>query len=196
MVKSETSSSKMHLEVNNDVEFDIRNESTATTATSKRNTKSKKATSTGEKMKVSGFKSTKAFMPSISVNGKRLPAKSNSRKVSVSAHTKKKAMKMQSSRNRNTATKRRSISKKSMKKSRSSMKSMSVSAVGRDSRVSLAVKRSSSAKKRSSSIPKKSMKRSRMTIFRNVRGRFAKKTFKGSMIICRDSRGRFAEKKC
>ena len=57
----------MHLEVNNDVEFDIRNKSTA-----KRNRKSKKATLTGRKMKVSGFKS-KALMPSIIVNRKRLP---------------------------------------------------------------------------------------------------------------------------
>ena len=74
MVKSKTS--KMHLEVNNDVEFDISNVST-----SKRNRKSSKTKSTrGRKMKVSGFKS-KALMPSITFNGKRIPLKSTSRKM-------------------------------------------------------------------------------------------------------------------
>ena len=182
MIKSKTS--KIYLEVNNGIEPDGRNEST-----SKRNKKSKNATSTGRTMKVSGFKS-KALMPSIIVNGKPLPVKSNSQKVSSSARTKKKAMATQSSRNRDATAKRRSrsISKKSMKRSKS------VSAVGklaRDSRERLA----STAKKRSSYIPKKSMKRSRMTIFRDVSGRFAKKTFRGSMFIFRDALGRFAEKK-
>ena len=73
MVKSKTS--KMHLEVNNDVEFDIRSEST-----SKRNRKSKKAKST-----------RRGKMPSIIVNRKRIPLKS--RNMSASAGPKKKALK-------------------------------------------------------------------------------------------------------
>merc|ERR1719445_2332206 len=92
MVKSKTS--KMLLEVNNDVEFDIGNEST-----SKRNKRSKKVKSTGRgrKMKVSGFKSKpKALMPQVVVNGKRIPLKSTSQKMSASAGIKKKAIKRKS----------------------------------------------------------------------------------------------------
>ena len=85
MVKSRTN--KMHLEVNNDVQLDINNKST-----SKRNRRSKKAKSArrGRKMKVSAFK-PKALMPST-VNGKRIPLKSTSRKMSASAGIKKKAI--------------------------------------------------------------------------------------------------------
>ena len=83
MVKSKTS--KMHLEVNNDVEFDIKSEST-----SKSNRRSKKAKSAGKvrKMKVSGLKSEPKAL--IVVNGKRIPLKSTSQKMS--AGIKKKAV--------------------------------------------------------------------------------------------------------
>ena len=113
MVKSKTS--KMHLEVNNDVEFDIRSEST-----SKRNRKSKKAKST-----------RRGKMPSIIVNGKRIPLKSQN--MSASDGPKKKALKssmksVSSSKQMSSGTSKkrsRSIPKKSIKRSRSSMKSKS-----------------------------------------------------------------------
>ena len=126
MVKSKTS--KMHLEINNDVDFDIRNESTSKR---KRNSKKVKSTRRGK-------------MPSILVNGKRIPLKSMSRNMSASVGTKRKAIKSSmksaiSSKQMSSGTKKRSrsssIPKKSIKRSRSSMKSKSASGkLARDAR--------------------------------------------------------------
>ena len=148
MVKSKTS--KMHLEVNNDVKFDITNEST-----SKRNRKSKNAKSTrGRKMKVSGFKS-KPLMPSIILNGKRIPLKSTSRKMSASAGTKKKVMQSRKKTNKKVAIrssmKSRSSSKKISSGSKKRSRSISISKKSKRSRSSIAGKMSpdANAKKRS-----------------------------------------------
>ena len=169
----------MHLEVNNDVEFDLKNEST-----SKRNRKSKKSTSTKRTMKVSGLKS-KALMPSIIINGKRLPVKSKSRKMSASAGTKKKAMTMQS---------RRKPSKndaRSMKSKRASGKLV------RDARGRFAEKKSSKSIRKNSSKRSRSMKSKSASrnLIRDDMGRWSMKSKSGSGKLVRDARGRFAEKK-
>ena len=101
-------------------------------------------------MKVSGFKSKpKALMPST-VNGKRIPLKSTSRKMSASAGIKKKAIRNSmksgsSSKKMSSGAKKRSssIPKKSMKRSRSSMKSKSARGkLVRDARGRFAEKKS------------------------------------------------------